>query len=468
MTHKQKGTRGHLSLVPALSMEPEHEVDPQARRRPRRSEPATYTLRVALEDVEPQIWRRFTVASDTMLDELHPILQTVMGWKDAHLHTFISASAKYSEDALRFEMREAADDDDHDELSAFDYEDTARIDELLADAGDLLFYEYDFGDGWDHVITLEQIGEPTPDLGPVCIDGERRCPPEDVGGAFGYARLLAALADPLHADHRDMRAWAGTNVDPEKFSVKKVNRRLRRHETGLASYPQPGTLAGRLLGMIPENGAPKLYAQLENADLGSAPEVTAADAKLATSSLRWLLEQIGDDGLALTAAGQLPAAVVKLARTDLGWERPSGMVGNREADCPELRSLRKAAVGLGLARTQDGRLLATTQGDALSADPARLFAHIAKTLPVGEKDRGFDAAAILLVLLAGGASPENQSATIAQALAAMQWCYVGPRVRPSDVDRLVGPTMTVLRGIGAIGPDWGRELVRASVTRMLR
>ena len=63
---------------------------------------------------------------------------------------------------------------------------------------------------------------------PRCVGGARACPPEDCGGPWGYADFLAAMADPKHEDHRDMKEWVGGKFDPEKFSVDAVNKELRQ------------------------------------------------------------------------------------------------------------------------------------------------------------------------------------------------------------------------------------------------
>ncbi len=63
---------------------------------------------------------------------------------------------------------------------------------------------------------------------PVCQSGERRCPPENVGGTDGYAEFLRAIGDPEHEDHEAMLMWGGDGFNPEAFSVSEVNRKLRR------------------------------------------------------------------------------------------------------------------------------------------------------------------------------------------------------------------------------------------------
>jgi hypothetical protein len=90
-------------------------------------------------------------------------------------------------------------------------------------------YEHDFGDSWQHDILLEKILEPEPDVAyPCCTEGARACPPEDVGGIWGYGDFLEAIGDPDHESHAEMVEWIGGRFDPEKFSLHKVNRELRK------------------------------------------------------------------------------------------------------------------------------------------------------------------------------------------------------------------------------------------------
>ena len=73
---------------------------------------------------------------------------------------------------------------------------------------------------------VELVGPPEPDTAyPICLAGERVCPPEDCG-VWGHADLLAALADPNDPEHDDMLDWLGGPIDPEAFDLEAVNRRL--------------------------------------------------------------------------------------------------------------------------------------------------------------------------------------------------------------------------------------------------
>ncbi len=101
-----------------------------------------------------------------------------MGWKDAHLHEFLIGDQWLGPGHL-----EGVSD-----------ERQVRVHEVVQRSGDSFVYVYDFGDSWEHEILVEEMLPPTGTAR--CLGGERSCPPEDCGGAWGYAEMLAALADP--------------------------------------------------------------------------------------------------------------------------------------------------------------------------------------------------------------------------------------------------------------------------------
>ncbi len=90
-------------------------------------------------------------------------------------------------------------------------------------------YEYDFGDGWEHEVVVEAVTRAPRGLKfAVCLDGENNCPPEDCGGAPGYADLLEVLADPSHEEHADLTAWLGGPFDPTSFDLAATNVALQQ------------------------------------------------------------------------------------------------------------------------------------------------------------------------------------------------------------------------------------------------
>jgi hypothetical protein len=150
--------------------------------------PDVVRLEVVLRGVEPVVRRTIDVPSDIGLPRLHRVLQEAFGWEASHLHQFRSGDRRWS-------------------LPSIDFDDELAEDERTATLADLppaFVYEYDFGDGWEHDVTVTGLGDQ-----PGLVAGEGACPPEDCGGAPGYEHLLAALADPKHPDHEDMAAWAG-------------------------------------------------------------------------------------------------------------------------------------------------------------------------------------------------------------------------------------------------------------------
>ena len=175
-----------------------------------------YTLKVTLRDIRPPIWRRIEAPAGLTLLELHHLLQVAFGWTDSHLHQFIHEGLHYGAPDREFGM-------------PFISERRTRLGDLLMQPKQRLTYEYDFGDGWEHDVVLETIGEPGAGLRyPRVIDGKRACPPEDVGGVPGYEEFVAVLRDPMHDEHQGMLAWAGGRFDPEEFDLIDVNDRLPR------------------------------------------------------------------------------------------------------------------------------------------------------------------------------------------------------------------------------------------------
>jgi hypothetical protein len=175
-----------------------------------------YQVKITLLGVEnPPVWRRVLVPAAIRLDQLHDVVQAAMGWQNCHLHAFVDGQTYYGVPDPELRFRD---------------EGTTRLGDLTAPDGQLL-YNYDFGDDWDHEILVEEATVATPDgRYPRCVAGQSACPPEDVGGSPGYARLIEILADPSHVEHQDMLGWLGIEdsgqFDPARFDPAEANRRL--------------------------------------------------------------------------------------------------------------------------------------------------------------------------------------------------------------------------------------------------
>ena len=176
-----------------------------------------HRLKLTLRAVKPPVWRRVEVASSIKLSALAPVLEAAMGWLGGHLHSFEVQGKRF----------EPPDDDDFGFPIAAD-ERKMRLGEVLPVVKSKMRWSYDFGDGWEHDVVVEAIEAERLDVGyPVCLAGKRACPPEDCGGPWGYADLLAALADPTHDDHEQMTAWAPRGFDAEAFDIEPTTERMR-------------------------------------------------------------------------------------------------------------------------------------------------------------------------------------------------------------------------------------------------
>ena len=182
-------------------------------RKKKSSEVPIYQVKVTLKGSKPPIWRRILVRSDVTLAELHDVLQAVMGWWDYHLHQFIVGEMYFGVPHPDYGM-EMLDESE------------VRLNQI-ADEGARFVYEYDFGDSWEHVLEVEKVLPPDPDRQiPVCVKGRRACPPEDVGGVWGYEMYLEAIQDPDHPEHDMYIEWRG-EFDPEAFDLEEINQALR-------------------------------------------------------------------------------------------------------------------------------------------------------------------------------------------------------------------------------------------------
>jgi len=175
--------------------------------------PMGFQLRIELMEVLPPVWRRFLVPGSITLPGLHRVIQEVMGWENYHLHLFRFGKKEYGipDPEYPSEMRN---------------ERGRRLREFLRDEGEMFEYQYDFGDNWEHDVVVERIVTGVEVTAARCLEGERSCPPEDVGSPSGYMEYLEALKDPSHPDHQQMVEWRGPSFDPERFDLKRINRRL--------------------------------------------------------------------------------------------------------------------------------------------------------------------------------------------------------------------------------------------------
>ena len=177
-----------------------------------------YQLRIDLVGAKPPIWRRILISSSDTLYDLHCAIQNAMGWTNSHLHSFESGGSSYG----------IADIDEFDDFETRD-EKKYTIAHLLSNEGDRLLYMYDFGDSWEHKIKLEKIiTEKIDGQLPRCTKGKNACPPEDVGGLWGYYSMLEVLQDPDDPEREEYLEWLGDKFDPGYINLEEINELMAR------------------------------------------------------------------------------------------------------------------------------------------------------------------------------------------------------------------------------------------------
>lgn len=160
--------------------------------------------------MKPEVMRCLVVPLTLRLDRLHLTLQAAFGWTNSHLFEFFTGEVHWG-------IPDPDNDYGHQPMDAR----KARLWDIVHETGaKTIHYLYDFGDSWNHVIKLEKWFDNTPTEGlPLLLDAIGRGPPEDVGGAPGYAEYLQAISDPAHPEHEHMRRWG-----PERFDPNVVDR----------------------------------------------------------------------------------------------------------------------------------------------------------------------------------------------------------------------------------------------------
>lgn len=162
-------------------------------------------LRVELSGTCPLVTRRLAVPSRIRLDDLHEAIGSAMGWHGDHMYAF------------EIEGGRIVDPRSDDDCPAAD---ETYLPQLANEPGQEFVYRYDFGDDWQHKVTVEEIKAVDPAANGVrLLGGEGACPPEDCGGVHRYRELVAALADEAHPAHGEAVEWLGVNWDAAAISV---------------------------------------------------------------------------------------------------------------------------------------------------------------------------------------------------------------------------------------------------------
>ncbi|HEY3232533.1 MAG TPA: plasmid pRiA4b ORF-3 family protein [Roseiflexaceae bacterium] len=167
-------------------------------------------FRIELQKIDPLVWREIEVPGDYTFWDLHVAIQDAMGWQDYHLHRFTIPHPRTKKDQI-FGIHHLGHDCDDPPGWA------TQVASMFTLRNNVARYEYDFGDDWQHTVTLlDAMQRDFRVTYPRCTGGARACPPEDCGGVYGYAEIVSGTMD------EDTRAWLPTGYDPARYDPAGV------------------------------------------------------------------------------------------------------------------------------------------------------------------------------------------------------------------------------------------------------
>ncbi len=435
--------------------------------------PSLLTVTLELRESQPRIWRRLVLPGDLTLDAVHTLIQAAMGWSDSHLHRFSPGVGDgYDQPYFVTEF----DEEEGDEGIR---ENDVRLDQVLRVPGDGLTYMYDFGDGWEHRVTLESTVALTHEnRQPRCVAGALACPPEDVGGIWGHHELAAWLragapSDEVPDQFQDAEHahdWLPDGYDPDAFDADEATEAMRVWAAGehLPWHGLPEPLV-ELITSMRNWGAVSDWLDA----LGPRQPQDLDDDDVQRAARPWLavLEAVGP-GVKLTSAGYLPPATVEQIAQASGVSEWWMGKTNREDLTPPVAQLREAAQALGLLRKAKGTLTPTRLARVAASDPRALVGAVLSRLPLG---KGFEAEAgwFALLGLAGGASGRALDEGVGQILTHRGWRTKGSaRVSADQADLAAEPTMLALEamtgGYRNRDPRGVQRLARAALFGLTR
>lgn len=469
--------------------------------------PSRYRIRIDLDGASPPIWRRVDLAGNLTLAQVHDVIQSVFSWNYMHLHEFTPDAPGYrarlapsfANPGLEDSFVEQGPD-----------EETVRLDQVVADAGDRLFYTYDFGDSWNHTLKVEKVLPRGDGPAAACLGGRRAAPPEDIGGIGQYNAIAAALAgkdvpvlDP--ADLEEVREWLGGDFDPadpdldDLADLDAIVNLTPAATTpsadpldlldatqvgsgGVASDPRMlldnprfsdalSSLVERALHADAIPDIAKLVAAAE-LDLAGEPaeapraalvnSLTRQEAEAVTAPWRDLVAAVGSSG----ASGVAKDGGVSAFSDDTlfaGVDEPSLLEVDRHA------GLTAAALALRLLRKQGAGLYVTKAGRDAAGDPVRMWRHLADRLTRGVRYEKSLITALALLLIAGPDPARTAFAALTDLmtdLALLGWR--AQAITPEQAFAASATAWTVFEQSGCLAADGrataaGRRLARAAL-----
>lgn len=424
------------------------------------AEPLLIRLKVQLDGAKPAIWRRLEVRGDLTMADLHDVLQAAMGWTDSHLHRFWLGPKKQIWRGPH--LTNDLDDDEFGDDPGVGEEAELRIDQILRSPKDRLFYTYDFGDSWQHTITVENVRTATEDDPRArCLAGKNACPLEDCGGVGGHEEILELLrTDSTRRSWREeLVNWVPPQWDPLTFDVDEANQAINlidSHPLAALGVPELHPALDDLIDRLDSGDVDSFTGLLVLALDPTVREVSDEQVRDAVRPWQLFLTLAGEDGIPLTSAGWMRPAVVEQIARELGVDQWWIGKTNREDLTAPVARLREHVMELGLLRKFKGNLVRTPRGRAIDGHPDYLWELLADSLLTtgrdGDAGARFEqnaAVASLVHIAAGHPIGQETNAAVATLLTRSGWSINGGPIDRHEIPYL-GWTADVIAWVGPV------------------
>ena len=186
--------------------------------------PRYFEFDVALQEIQPRLWRRFLIRTTSTFAQLHKAIQQSYGWSDSHLWEFRLPTIHGKPIAgLPTDEDFGRPTPDAREVKLSSYFTGKNVTEWCE-------YLYDFGDSWCHDVKLIRVVSDKESFKQRLLAGDRACPPEDCGGVSGFERMVHFVQtgeDILEDDPEGLRTWL-SGWRPDAFDLAAAKAKFDR------------------------------------------------------------------------------------------------------------------------------------------------------------------------------------------------------------------------------------------------
>lgn len=195
-----------------------------------------YKLNVQLKGAKPECFRTFIIRSDCKMMTLASTIIAIFNGNASHIYNFDVPAKKLD---VQIYIDEGMNDNDDDFAINVRHEQPSKhvdarkykISDCFEKVGDEAAFLYDFGDGWQFDIRLQEIIEDQvyEEVSPWVLEGSGLGIIEDCGGIGGLERIQEVFEQGEGEEYEGYCDWLGTsNIDFTKFNRTAINKKLAK------------------------------------------------------------------------------------------------------------------------------------------------------------------------------------------------------------------------------------------------